>query len=167
MNAYGVPLWIAGIPRDAILDFGFERVPPLAHRPNGQINIDWTQVPTQLETVDNQLVIPLMVPVIPPGVTKVIRIDITIPTERIFKIRAAMNNGGFTKLMGEVETTLAGKRKINTRANGSTSELVLVARVASSALSPVKVMSSPKSSKRPIRRPSMVLSDKLLLMGSR
>jgi hypothetical protein len=87
-DAVGVPLWIGGIPSDADVDLGFEVTPPpLAE---GQRPIDWSQVPVHLER-DGEKVFPLFIPLVPAGQTRVLRLSLTVPTLREFRLRAWVN----------------------------------------------------------------------------
>ncbi len=93
VDAVGVPLWIGGIPKDSTWELSFERTPPPL--PNGQPIVDWEEIPVHLQTDDGQVVIPLLLPVIPPGFTGVLRLTLTVPTGREFQIRTWMNRPMF------------------------------------------------------------------------
>jgi hypothetical protein len=76
VNAIGVPLWIAGIPKNATFTLNFDIAPPPVLA--GQESIDWNQIPVHIET-DADIVVPLIIPQIPPGHTGSLSITLNIP----------------------------------------------------------------------------------------
>ena len=91
VDAEGVPIWIAGIPRNATVNFDFKvTAPPLL----GEQGIDWSRVPILFET-DNEKVLPLFILRIPAGTTKSIRISLTVPTTQTFYLRTWINPPSF------------------------------------------------------------------------
>ena len=87
VNAVGVPLWIAGIPNDAILSLGFDVLPP---QPIGEEPIDFSQVPTSID-IGGEIVVPLLMPVIPAGFMGTLHFTLTIHSSQVFKLRAWTN----------------------------------------------------------------------------
>ena len=88
-DAVGVPLWIAGVPKGAAWKLGFELTPPPLHG-QGLVPIDFDEVPKHIEREDD-IAIPLLVPSVPPGVTKTLQITLTIPTEEQFRLHVWTN----------------------------------------------------------------------------
>ncbi|MCH7697826.1 MAG: hypothetical protein IH865_02655 [Chloroflexi bacterium] len=85
VNALGVPLWIGGIPEGATWDLGFEVTPPPLS------DIDWTQVPTQIET-EGEIRVPLFIPVIPPDFTGALEISLAVSAgQEPFELHAWLN----------------------------------------------------------------------------
>jgi hypothetical protein len=84
VDALGVPLWIGGIPKSATWNLGFDIAPPPS-------DIDWSEVPTYLETEDD-IRLPIFIPLIPPGFTGTLKIELTVPAgEERFDLRAWVN----------------------------------------------------------------------------
>ena len=87
MNAIGVPLWIGGIPKGATVKLNFDVLPP---RPLPETSLDYSQVPTSIEA-GNQIIIPLLLPMIPSGFTGTLSFTISVPSSEKFQIRAWIN----------------------------------------------------------------------------
>jgi hypothetical protein len=86
-DAVGVPLWIGGIPTDATLRLGFDVLPPLQL---GDEPVDYSDVPTWFDLGD-EIVVPLLLPVIPPDSTGVLRFTLTTASPLSFQLEAWMN----------------------------------------------------------------------------
>ncbi len=99
VNAKGVTLWIMGIPKDASWKTGFKITPP--PRMLGTETVNWDEVPISVELTD-QIAIPLVLPVVPPGFEGELPIRISIPTQRQFQLRAWVDPVG---LFGSSEVT--------------------------------------------------------------
>jgi hypothetical protein len=104
VNAVGIPLWIGGIPVDANWELGFKvKEPP---QPIPSSPVDWKQANIYV-TVNGEVWIPLVLPVIPPGYEGELPIKITIPTDRNIQLKAWISQTGlFSKprpLMGTSE----------------------------------------------------------------
>ena len=87
VDALGVPLWIAVIPTNATLQLGFEVLPPM---PIGATPIDLSQISSSFDT-SNGIVVPLRIPVIPPGYVGALPITITIPYSETISINTWVN----------------------------------------------------------------------------
>ena len=74
-DAYGVPVFITGIPTDAVVELGFElmRIPRTP-----EMYIDPNDIPPVTQTATDQT-IALIVPVIPAGGTKALQFTIKVP----------------------------------------------------------------------------------------
>jgi hypothetical protein len=82
VDAKGVPLFIAGIPRGSVVELGFG-ITSLLSDP-----ADAALVPTTVE-IGNELVVPLVVSRVPPGASSPITITIRVPaTTPAFELRA-------------------------------------------------------------------------------
>lgn len=97
VNAFGVPLWVGGIPADATWSLDFELTPPPTLDPADAV--DWDQVPVDVESADGTLAVPLYVPLIPAGYVGNLRITISVPTERNVELRAWLNPAFFSSPM--------------------------------------------------------------------
>ncbi|MGB9180873.1 MAG: LamG-like jellyroll fold domain-containing protein [Pyrinomonadaceae bacterium] len=76
-EAYGVPLWITGIPKEVDVKLGFTITPPpqLPGRPV----IDYSQVPSFVETATEKF-LPLYLPVVRVGESNFLKITLTRPS---------------------------------------------------------------------------------------
>ncbi len=79
VDAIGVPLWLAGVPSSATLQLGFEVLPP---EPLPGSPVDFSQVPTSID-VAGETVVPLLLPVVPPNFTGVLRFQVTVPNSQL------------------------------------------------------------------------------------
>ena len=86
IDAQGVPIWIR-LPKGAEWNLKFKVTPPPSE---GQVPIDWSQVPIHLET-DNDILIPLLIPRVLPGSQTILAMDIAYPMSQDFEIRAWAN----------------------------------------------------------------------------
>ena len=86
-DAVGVPLWIAGIPAAATVKLGFDVLPPV---PLGDTPVDYSSVPTSFD-VGNEIVVPLLLPVVPPGFTGALTFTLTVPPSEPFQLEAWVN----------------------------------------------------------------------------
>ncbi len=84
VDAEGVPLWIS-IPKGLAWELGFNITPPPLVP--GQEPIDWSQIPINIETETENL-IPVLIPVIPPGFTGTLEIKLEAPVVGDFTLRA-------------------------------------------------------------------------------
>lgn len=99
VNAIGVPLWIAGIPKNATFTLNFDITPPPVLP--GQESIDWDQIPVHVET-DEGIVVPLIIPQIPPGYTGSLGITLDIPaTAGPLRLQAWTNPPLFSSPLSE------------------------------------------------------------------
>jgi hypothetical protein len=96
INAYGVMLWVAGIPSDAVVKLGLELTPPSLQP--GENQIDWRDVPALVEA-NGQKILALLIPVIQPG-TNVLSVSITVPAQQPFQLQAWMNRPLFKRRPG-------------------------------------------------------------------
>lgn len=86
-DAEEVPVWIR-LPKGTAWKARFEvAAPPL---PQDQVPADWTQVPIHTET-QQDILIPILVPIIPPGWVGVLPIDVVLPAGSQFEVRAWAN----------------------------------------------------------------------------
>ena len=85
VDAHGVPLWIGGIPADATVELVSQPsiAPFIGQAPPPQ----WDATTHVITLQSGEKLIPLLVPVIPPNVTRVISFTVTVPTERQFTLR--------------------------------------------------------------------------------
>lgn len=88
-NAYGVPVWIAGIPKDAKVKLGFNLGQvPMPVRDGGAPAVDPNQINPVIKTATEQM-LPLLMPVVPAGGVKVLQFSIEVPTvQPNFTLRA-------------------------------------------------------------------------------
>jgi len=96
VNAMGVPLWIAGIPKDVEWSLDFEITPPLIQVGAEQIN--WDEIPIHIET-DDEIILPLFIPLIPPDFVGILRIKLIVPDQREFQLRVWANRPYFQSPM--------------------------------------------------------------------
>ncbi len=80
-DAYGVPLWIMGIPRDAEVILNFNVVSPLDVPNHPDIPASIRDIPFVVKT-ENGSVIPLLLPVIPAGSKNYLRFTLRFPQVR-------------------------------------------------------------------------------------
>ncbi len=80
-DAYGVPLWIMGIPRDAEVILNFNVVSPLDVPNHPDIPASIRDIPFVVKT-ENGAVIPLLLPVIPAGSKNYLRFTLRFPQVR-------------------------------------------------------------------------------------
>ena len=73
-DAYGVPLYVAGIPKGAKVTLGFDLMPI----PQPDPNFDPSQIPAVIQTPSDQM-IPLIIPVIPVGTVRTVFFTIEPP----------------------------------------------------------------------------------------
>jgi hypothetical protein len=91
-EAYGVPLWITGIPKNAQVTLGFAVAQP--PQPLGGYAVDYNQVPVVLE-VATEKAVPLYLPVIRVGEAAALKITLTVPTPDPFVLRASTQTAIF------------------------------------------------------------------------
>jgi hypothetical protein len=91
VDAAGVPFWIE-ITADSTWEFGFEITPPplLA----GEEPIDWSEEPIHVATEEG-ILIPLYIPVVPPGSIRILEMFLTASTVEEFQLRTWMNSPFF------------------------------------------------------------------------
>ena len=75
VDAVGVPLWIGGIPTNTNIELGINIEPPSL--PSGTDPINWDEVPIFFES-NNENILPLLIPFIPPNVTGALEVRLTI-----------------------------------------------------------------------------------------
>lgn len=85
VDVLGVPLYIGGIPRDAVVTVGSGVLPPPL--PSLAEPIDLSFMPGLVETNEG-ILIPLLIPGISPGFTGVLKIQVTVPSLEAFTLRA-------------------------------------------------------------------------------
>ena len=88
VNAIGVPICIAGIPKDCKWKREFKITDP--PQVEGEEPVDWTDVPVHIET-DDEIIQPLFLPLIPPGSTGTLKMSISVPTSRSYQLSAWVN----------------------------------------------------------------------------
>jgi hypothetical protein len=88
VDAVGVPIWIGGIPTNAIVTLGCKITPPpnLPEHPA----TNYSEAPIQFN-VGDELVVPLFVSRISAGDSHAISVSVTIPSAEAFQIRAWAN----------------------------------------------------------------------------
>lgn len=107
-----MPLWIAGIPLDAAVELGFEVQPP--PQIEGIDPIDWDEWEWAIVAESEEdLVIGLFLPAVPPGYTGALPLTVTIPSQGEFQFRAWMNPPFFNSLPSQ-ETVNCFKAILNT-----------------------------------------------------
>jgi uncharacterized delta-60 repeat protein len=109
MDAYGVPVWLGGIPKDATVKFGWDiRPKPL----EGEDPSDLDDVSPFIERGSEKLV-PLYVPYIPAGQTGSLKITLSVPTTAPFTLVSWANPPEFRAV-----STQAGDGAANRKAGG-------------------------------------------------
>ncbi len=88
VDAVGVPLWIAGIPKNAVINHGFNITAPPSLNP--ALTVDWSQIPVFFET-DVEKVLPLFIPRVAPGAAKTLTVTLSVPTFQDFQLRVWLN----------------------------------------------------------------------------
>lgn len=97
VDAYGVPLWIGGIPKDTTIKLGFEITNPASP---GLEEVIWEEITPEIET-DTEKILPLEVTLIPPGYvgTLVITLDtVAHLTDEPIELQAWINSPQFNEL---------------------------------------------------------------------
>lgn len=97
IDAVGVPIWISGIPKDALWQITTELTPPLSSN-GAKLSVDWQQVPIHFVTEDDQIAIPLLALVVPPGQTGIIQISISPTSQQNFRLKAWANPPFFSSI---------------------------------------------------------------------
>jgi uncharacterized repeat protein (TIGR01451 family) len=87
VDAIGVPVWIAGIPRNAVLKLGFPVLPPYE---SVDPSIDYSAVPTTVDT-GTDIEVPLLLPVVPAGSSNAFEFTVTVSSFQGFTLRAWSN----------------------------------------------------------------------------
>ena len=90
-DAVLTPLWIAGIPLDAVVELGFDlETPDLPGEGLYGDAIDYGAIDKFIEGPDEKS-LPLIIPVIPPGTTGTVRLLLTVQQEGEFELEAVFN----------------------------------------------------------------------------
>jgi len=105
VDAVGVPLWIAGMPKGSTIVPGFEITSPPAL--DEDASLDPSEVPITFET-DKELALPLFITYIPSGTMRSLAFTLTVPNTGDFQLRAWFNPPYFgSPLHAEVVECLA------------------------------------------------------------
>jgi uncharacterized repeat protein (TIGR01451 family)/CSLREA domain-containing protein len=111
VDAYAVPLWIAGIPRNATVKFGFD-LASLPNTPGVDISEISTISPVGID--GNEQFVPLIIPRIPAGSSDSLRMIITVPDSTPFTLRTWMNPPLVERL--QAQTQALSRDRVTTRA---------------------------------------------------
>lgn len=104
-DAYGVPVTLRGIPRDVLIELGFEILPP--PQLEGQEPIDYTQVPAIIEN-DAEKVLPLHIPAIRAGESGALQFRLTNPSSSNYELEAYASPPQYVPETNEPAPIVAG-----------------------------------------------------------
>lgn len=102
VDAYGTPVWLAGIPKSAKFKFITEISSPSQFQEDP---INWEEIPFHIEAGDEFLV-PFLIPLIPPGYQGAILMELTTSTIDSFELRAGFSDPLIQNLGSDNNTDL-------------------------------------------------------------
>ena len=100
-DAYGVPLWIDGIPADATWELDIKVRPPRTSIKGEELYLK--KFPLEVRS-GSSLVLPLLIPLIPAGATGSFTLTITVPSDRTFELRAWTDPPYFSSPLSDAMT---------------------------------------------------------------
>jgi uncharacterized repeat protein (TIGR01451 family) len=121
IDALGVPLWIAGIPKGSVVSLNFKVLPPIALP---STPIDYSEVPTNFE-LDDEIIIPLLLPKVQAGSINILEIAISIPNSVSFNLHVWTNPPWFNTSKNNVKNDSGFENIKSINADPSTADNII------------------------------------------